>query len=119
MAVKDNLSDPVVRKSDNPPASDDNDTPDVESTTDTSRPDDSVTTEETRPAWAVELESRVEALERKHKSDQSRRTREHKQLADRVEDVLDYLYGTNVRPPLTERDADAYPAEVKPSNEDD
>jgi hypothetical protein len=45
--------------------------------------------------------------------------REFDTLSNRVEDLCDFLYGNNVRPPLTERSADELPARVKLSNEDD
>lgn len=40
-------------------------------------------------------------------------------LEARMEDVLDYLYGTNVRPSLTERTEESYAAEQRTDNIDD
>lgn len=38
------------------------------------------------------------------------------ELRNRVEDLLDYVHGTNVRPTLTKRTSGDYPAEVRPNN---
>lgn len=59
------------------------------------------------------LVERVDTLEKK------RDNKGLKDVRDRVEDVCDYLYGTNVRPPLTDRSDGEYAADVKPSNQDD
>lgn len=59
------------------------------------------------------LVERVDTLEKRKPVD----NRTLKTVRDRLEDVLDHVYGVNVRPPLVDR-VD-YPAEVKPSNEDD
>jgi len=40
-------------------------------------------------------------------------------LENLVQDLCDYVFGKNVRPPAKVRTPDEYPAEVKPSNEDD
>ena len=66
-------------------------------------------------ATVKELEARVAKLENANRTDPS------SDLADRVEDICDFLYGTNVRPPLTKRDGKDYhgPARVNPSNLDD
>lgn len=61
----------------------------------------------------AELVERVSALEKKQSNKGLANVR------DRVEDVCDFLYGNNVRPPLKDRSDGEYAAEVKPSNEDD
>lgn len=80
---------------------------------------DETPTTDTRVA---ELESRVTELEKTVKRLEKAVKRSEKSVKDvknRNEDLCDYLYGTNVRPPLTQREDDAYPADVKSSNEDD
>lgn len=78
----------------------------------TEDPNESTTTLEDRVA---QLEKEVKRLNRKAKANVS----QDDELRNRVEDILDYLYGTNVRPSLTKRSADEMPARVKPSNVDD
>lgn len=67
----------------------------------------------------AKTESPVAALEKKL-ADLEGKLRAHiRTLADRLEGVLDHVYGVNVRPPARQRSDEDYPAEVKPSNEDD
>lgn len=40
-------------------------------------------------------------------------------VESRVEDILDHIYGKNVRPPVTVRDPDEMAAETRQSNLDD
>jgi hypothetical protein len=75
-------------------------------------------TTDTEPSLAdrvAKLEADVKRLSKKGRN----QGKQDEELRNRVEDILDYLYGTNVRPPLTVREAGDYPAEVRPSNEDD
>lgn len=44
---------------------------------------------------------------------------EVRRLSNTLEDVLDHVFGVNVRPPTRERTSDEYPAQVKLSNDDD
>lgn len=67
-----------------------------------------------------ELETLVgELVERVDKLEKARENKGLKDVRDRMEDICDYLYGTNIRPPLTVREEGVYAAEVKPSNTDD
>jgi hypothetical protein len=44
---------------------------------------------------------------------------EVRRLSDRLEDVLDHVYGANVRPPVRERTDGDYPADVVPTSADE
>lgn len=64
-------------------------------------------------ARVSELEETVAALvERVDTLEKKRDNKGLKDVRDRVEDVCDYLYGNNVRPPLKSREDDDYAAEV-------
>lgn len=64
-------------------------------------------------ARVSELEETVAALvERVDTLEKKRDNKGLKDVRDRVEDICDYLYGNNVRPPLKDREVHGYAADV-------